>query len=195
MKSPVRRRVMTVLSAASALVAGLITVVAAPAAQAAITPDGWYTVTAVNSGKCVDARAAGTANGTVVQQYSCNQSASQEWQFQADRRRLLPGEHPQQRRRGLGRQQRLHRRWRPHPAVDLLERRQPAVAGRRRGRTGAYHFVSRNSGKCLDVPSASAADSVQLQQYACNGTTAQSFTLNPVIHDRSPASRTSARTW
>jgi len=38
--------------------------------------------------------------------------------------------------------------------------------------SGAYHFVSHYSGLCLDVPSASTADSVQLQQYACNGTTA-----------------------
>jgi len=33
--------------------------------------------------------------------------------------------------------------------------------------SGAYHFVNHNSGLCLDVPSASTADSVQLQQYAC----------------------------
>jgi hypothetical protein len=44
---------------------------------------------------------------------------------------------------------------------------------------GRYHFVSRNSGKCLDVPGASTAD-VQLQQYTCNGTAAQSFMLTPV---------------
>jgi Ricin-type beta-trefoil lectin domain-like len=38
-------------------------------------------------------------------------------------------------------------------------------------------FVNRNSGKCLDVPAASTADSVQLVQYACNGTGAQSYRL------------------
>ena len=42
---------------------------------------------------------------------------------------------------------------------------------------GYYHFVNRNSGKCLDTPAASTADSVQLVQYACNGTAAQSFRL------------------
>jgi hypothetical protein len=40
-----------------------------------------------------------------------------------------------------------------------------------------YHFVERHDGKCLDVPAASSADSVQLQQYTCNGTGAQSFSL------------------
>ena len=37
---------------------------------------------------------------------------------------------------------------------------------------GYYHFVNRHSGKCLDVPAASTADSVQLVQYTCNGTAA-----------------------
>ena len=61
---------------------------------------------------------------------------------------------------------------------------------------GRYHFVNRYSGKCLDIPAASTADSVQLQQFACNGTTAQSFTLNPVggSAPRRPAPPTSART-
>ncbi len=49
---------------------------------------------------------------------------------------------------------------------------QPVAEG-----SGWYHFVNRNSGKCLDTPSASTADSVQLQQYTCNGTAAQSFRL------------------
>lgn len=44
--------------------------------------------------------------------------------------------------------------------------------------SGSYHFVNHYSGLCLDVPSASTADSVQLQQYTCNGSSAQSFALN-----------------
>jgi Ricin-type beta-trefoil lectin domain-like len=40
---------------------------------------------------------------------------------------------------------------------------------------GHYHFASRNSGKCLVVPGASTASGVQLQQYTCNWTPAQSF--------------------
>ncbi|WP_328444157.1 RICIN domain-containing protein [Amycolatopsis sp. NBC_00438] len=188
MKSPVRRRVMTVLSAASALVAGLLTVVAAaPAAQAAITPDGWYTVAAVNSGKCVDARAAASTNGTVVQQYSCNQSASQEWQFQSTGDGYF----------------RVNTRNNAAAAWDVtdvstadgglvqlwsysngLNQQWQAVDEG----SGRYHFVNRNSGKCLDVPGASTADSVQLQQYSCNNTSAQSFTLTPVGGTTPPTS-------
>ncbi|MEV4150085.1 RICIN domain-containing protein [Amycolatopsis sp. NPDC049691] len=165
---------MTLLAAASVLVGSTTT-----GAQAAVTPDGWYTVTAANSGKCVDARAAGTANGTVVQQYSCNQTASQQWQFQSTGDGYF----------------RVNARTNPAAAWDVTDvstadgglvqlwtygggaNQQWQAVDEGNGR---YHFVSRNSGKCLDVPGASAADSVQLQQYACNGTAAQSFTLNPV---------------
>ncbi|WP_410636639.1 RICIN domain-containing protein [Amycolatopsis sp. cmx-4-83] len=176
------KRVMTLLAAASVLVGSAV---AAPSAQAAITPDGWYTVAAVNSGKCVDARAAGTANGTVVQQYSCNQSSSQQWQFQSTGDGYF----------------RVNARTNPAAAWDVTnvstadgglvqlwsysnganQQWQAVDEG-----SGRYHFVSRNSGKCLDVPGASVADSVQLQQYACNGTTAQSFMLTPVNTSQPP---------
>ncbi|MEA5364487.1 RICIN domain-containing protein [Amycolatopsis sp., V23-08] len=181
-----RRRVMTLLSAAFVLVGSAIAV-AAPVAQAAVTPDGWYTVAAVNSGKCVDARAAASANGTVVQQYTCNSSASQEWQFQSTGDGYF----------------RVNTRNNPAAAWDVtnvstadgglvqlwtyssgLNQQWQAVDEG----SGRYHFVNRNSGKCLDVPSASTADSVQLQQYSCNGTTAQSFTLTPVGGTTPPTS-------
>jgi hypothetical protein len=42
---------------------------------------------------------------------------------------------------------------------------------------GNYHFVARHSGRCLDVPGASADNSVQLQQYDCNNSVAQSFVV------------------
>ena len=42
---------------------------------------------------------------------------------------------------------------------------------------GAYKFVARNSGKCLDVPEGSSAVLTVLQQYDCNGGGSQSFSL------------------
>ncbi|MGV9361488.1 RICIN domain-containing protein [Amycolatopsis sp. NPDC003731] len=169
-----RRRVMTLLAAASVLVGSMTTATA----SAAVTPDGWYTVAAVNSGKCVDARGAGTADGTVVQQYACNQTASQQWQFQSTGDGYF----------------RVNARSNPAAAWDVKDvsaadggllqlwtyggganqQWQAVDEGNSR-----YHFVSRNSGKCLDVPGASTGD-VQLQQYTCNGTGAQSFMLTPV---------------
>jgi glucosylceramidase len=35
-----------------------------------------------------------------------------------------------------------------------------------------------NSGKCLDVSGNSTANGAKVQQWDCNGTTAQSFTFN-----------------
>lgn len=63
---------------------------AAPAAESAATaapvagvaaapPTGWVTVVNSGSGKCLDARAAATVNGTAVQQYACNGTTAQQW--------------------------------------------------------------------------------------------------------------------
>ena len=43
-----------------------------------------------------------------------------------------------------------------------------------------YKFIAQNSGLCLDVPGASSANGQQLDEFACNGTNAQAFTLTPV---------------
>lgn len=42
---------------------------------------------------------------------------------------------------------------------------------------GLFKLVNVASGRCLDVPGASAANGAQLQIYDCNGTGAQSFRL------------------
>jgi CubicO group peptidase (beta-lactamase class C family) len=53
----------------------------APSAAAEITNNGSYKVVNKNSGKCVVAAAAGTANGTAVQQNTCNETNGRVWQF------------------------------------------------------------------------------------------------------------------
>ncbi|MHA6759990.1 RICIN domain-containing protein [Streptacidiphilus sp. PAMC 29251] len=176
-----RRNVVFAGTAASALVAGGLAFGLSPTASAAtpaaVVSGTSYTVVNSNSGKCVDARAAATANATAVQQYTCNATAAQNWVFTA-----TSGGYFQ-----VGSA--------PSPAqvwdvtgvstADSALIQLWAYGGGNNQQwlpvaesTGTYHFVNRNSGKCLDVPAASTADSVQLQQYACNGTTAQSFTLN-----------------
>ncbi|WP_328606988.1 RICIN domain-containing protein [Amycolatopsis sp. NBC_00345] len=181
------RRVATLLLSAFTLVVGYLTVVAAPAAQAAIEPGQWYTVSSVNSGKCVDARAAASVNATAVQQYSCNQAASQQWQLQA----TSDGYYRVNTRNNAAQAWDVTNVSKADGGLVQLwsysnganQQWLPAQEA-----SGAYHFVNRNSGKCLDVPSASMADSVQLQQYACNGTNAQSFTITPVGGTTPPSS-------
>ncbi|WP_198168034.1 RICIN domain-containing protein [Herbidospora yilanensis] len=143
-----------------------------------ISPTTWYTVVNENSAKCVDARAAGTVNGTAIQQYTCNGTAAQRYQFTPT----------------SGGYHRISGQGNPAQALDVTnvstadnapvqtwtygggnnQQWLPVAEG-----DGYYHFVNRGSGKCLDVPAASTADSVQLVQYACNGTAAQSFRLVP----------------
>ncbi|MEV0740112.1 RICIN domain-containing protein [Streptomyces sp. NPDC050549] len=149
---------------------------AANSAAAAI-PTGYTTVVNKGSGKCVDARSAASADGTAVQQYTCNGSTAQNWQLVAtdsgyyrvnsnlngaeawDVTNVSTADSaPIQLWTYSGGN---NQQWLPVAESD-----------------GSYHFVNRNSGKCLDVPSASTADSVQLAQYTCNGTAAQSFTLS-----------------
>ena len=133
------------------------------------------------SQKCVDARAASTANGTAIQQYACNGTSAQQYQLQPTptARTRSTTEQP---RTGPGRDRRVHGRQRPGTAVVLLRRREPAVAAGR-GERRTYHFVNRNSAagqghiECLTVPGSSTADSIQLQQAKCAGTSSQSFKL------------------
>ncbi len=134
-------------------------------------------MTNVGSGKCVDARAAATGNGTAVQQYTCNGTAAQSWQFtptDSGYYQVGVSTAPDQvwdetdvsTADGA-----LTQLWLYGGGAN--QQWQPVAES-----SGSFHFVNRNSGKCLDVPSASTDDSVQLQQYACNGTAAQSFTIS-----------------
>ncbi len=175
---PRRTALLAVFSLLAALCGALATAPGA-SANAAALPTHWATAVNKGSGKCVDARGAATVNGTAVQQYACNNSAAQLWKFEptgdgyvrVDNRNdaaqawdvtdvsTADGAAVQLWTYGGGDNQ----QWQ---AVD--------EGG------GAYHFVNRHSGKCLDVPSASTQDGTQLQQYACNGTAAQSFQVAEV---------------
>ncbi|MEH0982428.1 ThuA domain-containing protein [Micromonospora sp. CPCC 205556] len=141
-----------------------------------ISSTSWYSLANRGSGKCVDARAAGTANGTAIQQYACNATFAQQYQFQPTSSGFT----------------RVNNRNNSAQALDVTnvstadnapvqlwayggggnQQWQPVPEG-----NGYYRLVNRLSGKCLDVPGASTADGVQLVQYTCNGTAAQSFRL------------------
>jgi hypothetical protein len=177
MKQSVR---LLAVGGASLLAAGLVGVASASSASAAPPTGTFFTFVSGNSGKCLDAASASTANGTAVQQYTCNSSTAQQWE-------LLPAA-------DAGYYVIVNNNA-PQPAIDVdgpsaatgakihlwsnggwsSQEWQPVQES-----SGAYHFVSHYSGLCLDVPSASTADSVQLQQYTCNSSSAQSWTLTPV---------------
>ncbi|MFJ6725409.1 RICIN domain-containing protein [Streptomyces sp. NPDC091281] len=147
-----------------------------------IDPAKWYTVTNINSGKCVDDTAGSTANGAAVQQWACVPgSTNQQWQFQptdsgyyrvASRNAAnaswdvtggagaASGAKIQLWSYGGG----TNQQWKPVP-----------------GTGGTYTLTPRsNPAQCLDVTDVSTADGARLQQWTCSsGNAAQSFTLTP----------------
>src|SRR6267142_5800729 len=127
----------------------------ASSASAQITNNGRYPVINKNSSKCVDAAASATANGTVVQQWTCNGSNAQLWQFTATDSgyyKVLTANNTAQgwdvtggtSATGDGVKIQL---WTNSGSTN--EQWQPVSEG-----GGFYHIVARNSGKCLDVPAA-----------------------------------------
>jgi Ricin-type beta-trefoil lectin domain-like len=145
-------------------------------------PKSWVSVHNFNSGKCVDASSQGTANGTRIQQYDCNGNNGQQYLFVP-----VGGGYFEVENRNLSSQvwDVINRSATIQTPIQLWSwqggyNQQWAPVAERNN--GWYHFVSRNSGLCLDVPGASTANSVQLQQYTCNGTAAQSFLLFPATY-------------
>jgi hypothetical protein len=147
-----------------------------------VSQSSWFTIVNNANGKCVDARSAGSANGTVIQQYTCNSTTAQEFQFQ-----YVDGPYV-----------RINNRNNPAESLDVTnvstadnapiqlwsygggknQQWQLVPEG-----NGVFHIVNRNSAsgqgheECLTVPGAATADSTQLQQLNCAGLASQSFKL------------------
>jgi beta-glucanase (GH16 family) len=143
-----------------------------------ISPTAWYTIVNQNSAKCADGDGWGIANGTRVIQWACgNGQFNQEWQFvptdsgyyrvvNRNAARVLDVSGGPS---ATGNNALVHlweyvggtnQQWRPE-----------SIGG------GLWRFRARHSNRCLDVPGSSTLNGVQLQQYDCNGTGAQSFRL------------------
>jgi Ricin-type beta-trefoil lectin domain/Bacterial Ig-like domain (group 2) len=151
-----------------------------------ISTTAWYNVVNSNSSLCVDATGWGTANGTLAQQYTCGAAqTNQEWQFQ-------PTDSGYYRvvNRNAYNATAANVVWDvtggPWATADKTPIQLWSYAGNTNQQwmpvalgNGAYKFVARNSSKCLDVPGAAVTVSIPLQQYDCNGTGAQSYTLQP----------------
>ena len=146
-----------------------------PAPGDPISETTWYSLTDAGNGTCVDARAAGTANGTAIQQYTCNGTTAQQFQFRPT---------------GDG-YTRIAGRGDPQQVVDVtgvstadnapLQLWTYGGGGNQqwlpvREASGRYHFTARHSGKCLST-TGTATQGTQLVQRPCNGSAAQSFQL------------------
>ncbi|MFI8515614.1 ThuA domain-containing protein [Streptomyces sp. NPDC085460] len=140
------------------------------------TTDPFYTLTSQANGLCADARAAATANGTVIQQYTCNGTTAQQF-------RLVPTDNGYLR---------LANRNNPDQVLDVtaistaddapIQLWSYAGGTNQQWRSvaepgGTHRFVARHSGKCLTVPTTAPTNSVQLIQRTCDSTASQSFRL------------------
>jgi endoglucanase len=142
-----------------------------------INTSTWYNIVNENSGSCVDAAGWGTANGTIVQQWSCgSQQYNQEWQFQSEGNgayslvnRNAPSEVWDVTNVGTA-DGSLLQLWAYGGGSN--QQWTPVSLG-----NGYYKLVGVGSGRCLDTPAASTANGVQLEIYDCNGTGAQAFKL------------------
>ncbi|MGW7199986.1 ThuA domain-containing protein [Streptomyces chryseus] len=149
-----------------------------PAPADPISGTAWYSLADGANGACVDARAAATADGTAVQQYTCNGTAAQQFQF----------------RPTDGGYARIAVRGNPQQVVDVtgvsaadnapLQLWSYGGGGNQqwlpvREPSGRYHFTARHSGKCLST-TGTATNGVRLVQRACDDSAAQSF--HPTAH-------------
>ncbi|MEU9011890.1 ThuA domain-containing protein [Streptomyces sp. NPDC048479] len=146
-----------------------------PAPTDPISETAWYSLAGSANGACVDARGAATANGTAIQQYMCNQTAAQQYQFRSADSGFM----------------RIGVRNNSQQVIDVANVSTADNAPLQlwsyggganqqwkpvREPSGRYHFVARHSGKCLSTP-ASPASGVQLIQRSCDDSAAQSFRL------------------
>ncbi len=142
-----------------------------------ISSTAWYAVVNSNSTLCLDA--AGTGDGTTVLQNSCGSSqGSQQWQFQpTDSGYYKVISRPS----GNKGWDVTGGYWQVANSVKIQiwtaggntnQQWMPVSLG-----NGQFKFIARNSSKCMDIPGASSNVGLQVQQYDCNGTGAQSFTL------------------
>ncbi|MFJ7072245.1 ThuA domain-containing protein [Streptomyces sp. NPDC098781] len=141
-----------------------------------ISETAWYSLVNTANGACVDARAAATANGTPIQQYTCNGTMAQQFQFRptdSGHSRIAIRGNPQQVIDVTG----------VSTADDAPTQLWSYGGGANqqwlpvREASGAYHFVARHSGKCLSS-TGSSANGVQLVQRPCDNSAAQSFRLS-----------------
>jgi glycosyl hydrolase family 64 (putative beta-1,3-glucanase)/ricin-type beta-trefoil lectin protein len=151
-------------------------------APAAISTSAWYEVVNENSGLCASAVGGGTANGTAVEQLACTGATSQLWQFVpvASGYYEILNENAQ----AEGESWNITGGVGATASGDKLQIWAYGGTGNTNElfaanqlSNGYYNFVTDNSGLCVDTPGASTASGVQLQQYTCNGTGAQEFSL------------------
>ncbi|MEE1931573.1 RICIN domain-containing protein, partial [Streptomyces sp. TRM 70351] len=146
-----------------------------------IDPTKWYQVINTGSGKCLDADGGSTANGTKLQQWTCQAgNTNQQWQFQP----TTSGNYKVISRNsatlawdvdggpaatGDGAKASL---WTYGNGTN--QQFKPTALG-----NSTYTLTARHSAKCLDITDRSTANGARVQQWTCHNGPAQTYRLAP----------------
>lgn len=131
------------------------------------TPARTGPVTSGASGKCMDVRSSSTANGTVVQIYTCNGTAAQSWTIGTDGTIRALGKCLDV-NGGINADGTKVQLW---DCIAANTHQQWAYS------TSTRDLVNPETGRCLDVTGQLTADSTPLQIWSCNGQTNQDWNL------------------
>jgi hypothetical protein len=130
-----------------------------------------------HSGSCLDARSGGTADGTQLQEWSCNGTGAQSFELVDDGAGGFYVVNTQAQRcvdvqsSGTANGTKIQLWDCNHTTAQTFTVRDAGG--------GFVSFVNTNSGKCLDVQADNPADGTIVQLYDCNGTNAQRW--NPTV--------------
>lgn len=149
---------------AAVLSMATVTVVVGTASAATTSTPG--TIVGQQSGRCVDAQGAGTANGTVVQIHDCNGTGAQQWKAQSDGSIVNPASGRCADVTGAGTANGTR--------VQLYDCN--GTAAQRWTINANGDITNPNSGRCLDANG--SANSSYLQIWDCGETANQHWTVN-----------------
>jgi cytolysin (calcineurin-like family phosphatase) len=146
-----------------------------PQAAAAVA-NGTYTVRlSVGSNKCLDVAGSGTADGTKIQEWTCNGSGAQLFRVENQSNGQARLVNPQSNKcldiAGAGTADGTQ--------VQLWTCNGTGAQSFQLADAGAGKVTVKNpsSGKCVDVNAAGTTDGTKIQLWTCNGTVAQSFQI------------------
>ena len=152
----------------------------------ALTSNGTYTFgTLVHSGSCMDITAAGTADGTQIQEYACNGTGAQTFQPVALDSTYFKIVNPTS-----GKCLDIAANATADGTkVDLYTCNGTTAQAFKFVASGSnYTIVGKASGKCLDVTAASPTNGTKVDLYTCNGTNAQLWSATSTTGGTTPPS-------
>jgi hypothetical protein len=141
--------------------------------------NGLVTLSHPHSGRCIDIASSGTADGTNIDLYDCNGSAGQKFSVQTDSAGNVTFENPNSGKcldvtGSNGANYTKIQLWDCNGTA--AQKWQAASGGLTTGASYAFKTVQSTT-SCLDLYGDSTTNGTQVDEYSCNGSAAQSFTI------------------